>query len=65
MATIYIVTTPTGRRIVRAKSKYQAINFCVKNDYTAESMSANDVAEALTSGATLEDATKGGDNEQE
>ncbi len=55
---IYRVTTPTGIRYVNAGTKVTALNHCVESTegYSAESVTAEDLAAAYETGAKVEKA---------
>jgi hypothetical protein len=55
MATrIYIVTGPTGTRLVKAAAPSQAITHVAKSAFTAKVASQDDLVEALSSGIKVE-----------
>ena len=57
MTAIYLINTPTGNRLVKAKSAAAAINFAVKKDVTAAALKASELVDHLAAGLTVEDAT--------
>jgi hypothetical protein len=55
-ARVYIVTTPKGKRLVRAISQTAAIRHVVEPEYAAEVGSMNDVLHLVGTGIKVEDA---------
>jgi hypothetical protein len=54
---IYLVVTPSGNRLIQAKTPAIAINFAMgKSAYSAEPLSAPALADWLKQGIQLEDA---------
>ena len=54
---IYLVTTPSGPRLIQAKTPAIAVNFAMgKSAYSAEPLSAPAMAEWMKKGIELEDA---------
>jgi len=54
---IYVVESESELSLVRAVSAAGAINHVVKEQYKVRVASADDVAEYMAQGATIEDAT--------
>lgn len=57
MSAVYLVTTPTGKRLVKATNRHVAINFAVKSEVTAKSITASEMVELIQAGMTVEDAS--------
>ena len=57
MSAVYLVTTQTGQRLVKATNRHVAINFAVKQEVTAKSVTASDLVDFLNSGMKIEDAS--------
>lgn len=55
---IYVVESEETVSLVRAVSAAKALNHVVKNGYKVRVASAEDVAEYMGMGATVEDSTK-------
>ena len=54
---VYITNTPTGPRLVNAKTPVAALTFAMGNDgYTAEALSAPQLAAWLGKGLAIENA---------
>jgi hypothetical protein len=56
-ARIYAVTSTTGEHLVKASNPAQALRFIAKNEYQVRVISALDVVDMMTGGATVADAT--------
>lgn len=54
---IYVVEDEQSVSLVRATSGPQALNHVVKSQYNVRAASADDVANYMSQGATIEDAT--------
>jgi hypothetical protein len=57
MAAIYLVEMPTGNRLIKAASKYAAINYAIKSAVTAKALTAAETVDHLAQGLSVEDAT--------
>lgn len=54
---IYVVENDESISLVRAVSPTKALNHVVKNSYQVRRASADDVADLMSQGATIEDST--------
>jgi len=61
-AKVYVVTTPSGVRLVRAMTSQSAIKHCVHNSHQARLASQNDLINLLDA-HLVEDAGTEGDDE--
>lgn len=57
MSAVYLVKTQTGQRLVKATNRHVAINFAVKSEVTAKSVTASELVELLQSNMKIEDAS--------
>lgn len=55
---IYLVDTPSGKRLIEASNKQVAINFAVRSSVTAEPIKATDLMRYLNEKMTVEVATE-------
>jgi len=62
---IYVVESSETVSLVRAVSAAKALNHVVKNGYKVRVASADDVAEYMSMGATVEDSFKDEESEQQ
>lgn len=54
---IYLVKTPSGNRLIEARTPSAAINFAVgKDSYTAEALSAPELGKCFNDGMRIENA---------
>jgi hypothetical protein len=58
---VYVVTTPTGSRLVRAMSSQSAVKHAVLGTHSAKLASQDDLITALGKGLKVEDAGAEGD----
>lgn len=61
---IYLVESEETASLVRAVSAAKALNHVVKNGYKVRVASADDVAEFMALGATVEDSTTVADTDE-
>jgi hypothetical protein len=57
MSAVYLVNTQTGQKLVKATNRHVAINFAVKKEVTAKSVTASELVELMQAGLQIEDAT--------
>lgn len=57
MSAVYLVKSQTGQRLVKATNRHVAINFAVKSEVTAKSVTASELVELMQSGLKIEDAS--------
>lgn len=57
MSAVYLVKTPNKQRLIKANSRSVAINFAVRSEVTAKSVTASEMVDLLQSGMTIEDAS--------
>ena len=53
---IYVVTTPTGIRLIRAANKIQALGYVARDTLTAEVATQDDLYTLAKNGTEVEDA---------
>lgn len=53
---ITLIKTPTEHRLIRSKTKNQAIDFVVRGSIEARSVSADELVDLMQSGMVVEDA---------
>jgi hypothetical protein len=63
-ARIYAVTSETGEHLVKAANPAQALRHIAKNTYQVRVVSALDVVDKMTNGATVTDAMNDDEKEQ-
>lgn len=51
-----LVTTPSGQRLIRSTTKRQAVDHVVKGTITARTINADELADLLEAGLTIENA---------
>ena len=52
---VYLVTTPSGNRLIEARTPSAAVNFAVSGDgYSAESLNTSELASYFKQGLSLE-----------
>lgn len=54
---LYLVETPTEKRLVQANNQAVAINFAVKSTVKARSLTGDDIAELIDQGFKIEKAS--------
>lgn len=57
MIAVYLVNPQRVRRLIKATNRAVAINFAVKSEVAAKSVTASELVELLQSGLTIEDAS--------
>ena len=55
MTAIYLVETPTGRRLVRAINKSAAINYTIRATVQAKPLTAAEVVDLIAGGLKVEE----------